>query len=90
MKTDFQIGTLFQKKVWRAIQQIPYGQTRSYKWIAQKIGSPKAFRAVGQACKANPFPIVVPCHRVIASSGKLGGFNGGLKLKRQLLKLEAK
>ena len=82
-------GTPFQKKVWKAIATIPYGETRSYKWIAQKIGHPKAVRAVGQACGANPFPFIIPCHRVVASNGKIGGFSLGLKLKRRLLKLEA-
>ena len=81
-------GTPFQKKVWQAIATIPYGETRSYQWIAQKIGNPKAVRAVGQACGANPLPLMVPCHRVVASNGKIGGFSLGLKLKRRLLKLE--
>lgn len=81
-------GTPFQRKVWRAISQIPYGETRTYQWIARKIGRPKAVRAVGQACKANPTPILVPCHRVVAIGGKLGGFSRGPRLKRQLLGLE--
>ena len=67
---------------------IPRGETRSYAWIAKKIGKPRAARAVGAACGANPVPIIVPCHRVIASDGSLGGFGGGLPLKRRLLKLE--
>ncbi len=67
---------------------IPRGETRSYAWIAKKIGKPNATRAVGAACGANPVPIIVPCHRVIASDGSLGGFGGGLPLKRRLLKLE--
>ncbi|MBI4125345.1 MAG: MGMT family protein [Deltaproteobacteria bacterium] len=81
-------GTPFQMAVWRAIRLIPYGQTRSYQWIAKKIGNPKAVRAVGQACGANPTPILVPCHRVVGSGGRLGGFSRGLRLKRQLLRLE--
>ncbi len=88
-------GTPFQRKVWRAIQKIPYGETRSYQWIAKKIGRPKAVRAVGQACGKNPLPLLIPCHRVVGSRGKIGGFTGagstgGLKLKRRLLKLEAR
>ena len=81
-------GTPFQQKVWRAMLAIPRGETRSYAWIAKKIGKPKAVRAVGAACGANPVPIIVPCHRVVASDGSLGGFGGGLPLKKQLLRLE--
>lgn len=88
-KIDFSSGTPFQQKVWRAIQKIPYGERRSYQWIARQIRNPKAVRAVGQACKANPFPILVPCHRVIASDGGLGGFSLGIQKKRRLLQLEA-
>ncbi len=78
----------FQRAVLRAASHIPFGETRSYGWIAQQIGKPKACRAVGQALGANPIPIVLPCHRVIASSGKLGGYGGGLPMKVMLLKLE--
>lgn len=85
---DLTCGTPFQQKVWRALCKIPRGQTRSYAWIARQIGQPKAARAVGAACGANPIPIIVPCHRVIASDGSLGGYSGGLERKRQLLKLE--
>jgi methylated-DNA-[protein]-cysteine S-methyltransferase len=85
---DLSSGTVFQRKVWRTLTKIPHGQTRSYKWIAQKIGRPKATRAVGAACGANPVPVIIPCHRVIASDGSLGGFGGGLPMKRRLLKLE--
>ena len=85
---DFRAGTSFQQAVWRMLQTIPRGQTRSYAWVAQQIGKPKAVRAVGGACGANPVPIVVPCHRVVASDGSLGGFSGGLTLKRRLLALE--
>jgi methylated-DNA-[protein]-cysteine S-methyltransferase len=82
-------GTDFQKSVWNALLEIPYGQTRSYSQIAAAIGSPKAVRAVGAANGQNPIPIVIPCHRVIGSSGKLVGFGGGLPLKRMLLDLES-
>jgi O-6-methylguanine DNA methyltransferase len=85
---DLDAGTAFQRKVWRALQSIPRGQTRSYGWIARKIGHPRAARAVGMACGANPVPIVVPCHRVIASDGSLGGFSNGLGWKKRLLTLE--
>lgn len=88
MKQLSPLGTPFQIKVWRAIQTIPYGETRSYLWIAKKIGNPKAVRAVGQACGANPLPLLIPCHRVVASHQKIGGFGGGLPLKRRLLQLE--
>ena len=81
-------GTPFQLRVWDALANIPYAQTRSYRQIAEAIGNPKAVRAVGAANGANPLPIVIPCHRVIGSSGKLTGFGGGLPLKRYLLDLE--
>lgn len=81
-------GTPFQQRVWMALVKIPYGETRSYMEIARSIGAPAAMRAVGAANGANPLPIVVPCHRVIGSSGKLVGYGGGLPLKRRLLALE--
>jgi methylated-DNA-[protein]-cysteine S-methyltransferase len=83
-------GTRFQKTVWAALRQIPYGETVSYGDLAREIGKPKAFRAVGTANGRNPLPIVVPCHRVIASSGGLAGFAGGLKTKLFLLELEGR
>ncbi len=86
---DMRYYTQFQKAVWRAAGGIPYGETRSYAWVAKKIGNPRAVRAVGQALGANPVPIIIPCHRVIGSSGKLCGFAGGLTMKRKLLELEA-
>jgi len=86
-KLDFK-GTPFQEKVWSALAKIPYGQTRSYKEIAQAIGHPKAFRAVGNANGKNFIPLIIPCHRVIESNGGLGGFGHGLKVKKQLLDLE--
>jgi methylated-DNA-[protein]-cysteine S-methyltransferase len=83
-------GTEFQKKVWTALCSIPYGQTISYKELAERIGNPKAVRAVGAANGANPIPIIVPCHRVIGSDGSLTGFGGGLPLKKRLLELESR
>jgi methylated-DNA-[protein]-cysteine S-methyltransferase len=81
-------GTEFQKRVWRELAKIRYGETRSYAQIAAAIGTPKAVRAVGAANGANPVAIVVPCHRVIGSGGKLTGYGGGLPLKKRLLELE--
>jgi methylated-DNA-[protein]-cysteine S-methyltransferase len=81
-------GTPFQLAVWRELQKIPYGQTISYGELARRIGNPKASRAVGSANGANQIPIVIPCHRVIAAGGKLGGFGGGLPVKEALLALE--
>jgi methylated-DNA-[protein]-cysteine S-methyltransferase len=81
-------GTVFQRSVWRQLQQIPYGETISYRELARRVGNPKASRAVGSANGANPLPIVIPCHRVIASDGTLGGFGGGLPTKQTLLALE--
>lgn len=80
--------TLFEKKVYRAVLNIPLGEVRTYKWVAERIGRPKAARAVGQVLKRNPFTLIVPCHRVVACGGKLGGYNGGVKLKKALLDLE--
>lgn len=82
-------GTEFQKKVWDALLTIPYGQTRSYGQIATQIGNPAACRAVGLANGSNPIAVVIPCHRVIGSNGKLTGFGGGLPLKERLLRLES-
>lgn len=84
---DLSGATSFQKKVWRAMTKIPAGQTRSYQWLAEKVGI-KSPRAVGQACGSNPISVVIPCHRVIAKNGDLGGYGGGLKRKVVLLKLE--
>lgn len=81
-------GTPFQLAVWKELQNIPYGKTTSYKEIAQKINKPKAYRAVGMANNKNPLPIIIPCHRVIGSNGKLIGYASGLKLKNYLLELE--
>lgn len=81
-------GTEFQRKVWDALRQIPYGETRSYKQIAEAVGSPKAFRAVGMANHNNPIMCMIPCHRVIGSDRKLVGYAGGLEIKEMLLRLE--
>ena len=81
-------GTEFQEKVWAELLKIPYGQTRAYAQIAAAVGKPKASRAVGQAVHNNPIPIIVPCHRVISSSGDLGGFAWGCDKKEYLLKTE--
>ncbi len=81
-------GTDFQKKVWRALCEIPYGETRTYREIAVAVGNPKACRAVGMANNKNPIAIAVPCHRVIGSDGRLVGYAGGLDMKEALLRLE--
>ena len=93
LRRDFTIplkanGTQFQQQVWQALTHIPYGTTHTYKELAETIGKPKASRAVGSACNRNPLPIVIPCHRVIGSSGSLTGYAGGLELKAMLLKME--
>ena len=81
-------GTDFQKQVWNELAKIPYGETRSYKQIAIAIKKPKAFRAVGTANGKNPLSLIVPCHRVIATGGGIGGYAGGLSIKKKLLSLE--
>jgi len=81
-------GTEFQNKVWKALMEIPFGETRSYGEIAKIIGNEKASRAVGMANNKNPIPIIVPCHRVIGANGKLVGYAGGLDIKEMLLNLE--
>lgn len=85
---DLSGGTPFQRRVWKAIRAIPPGQVRSYKWVARRVGGARYARAVGLALGANPLPLVVPCHRVVGADGSLGGFTGGLRLKRRLLALE--
>ena len=87
---DLAAGTTFQQAVWQTLQKIPRGETRTYAWVAAQIGKPNAARAVGGACGANPVPLIVPCHRVVASDGSLGGFSLGLPLKRRLLDLETR
>ena len=84
-KLDLSGATAWQRRVWRAARLIPYGETRSYKWLAEQLGKPAAGRAVGRALGSNPLPIIVPCHRILASNGSLGGFSGGLEMKRYLL-----
>ena len=86
---DLSAGTIFQRAVWEGARRIPYGETRSYGELAEDIGRPGAGRAVGQAMSRNPVAIIIPCHRVIASGGKLGGFGNRLDLKWALLSLEA-
>lgn len=81
-------ATNFQRAVWRALRRIPHGQTRTYAEIARAVGRPKACRAVGGACGDNPLPLLIPCHRVVGSNGKPGGFSGGRGWKRFLLELE--
>ncbi len=85
---DLSNATQFQRKVWQAARLIPYGETRSYGWLAEKVAKPGAGQAIGQAMSKNRLPIIIPCHRVIAGDGSLGGFTGGLDMKRRLLQLE--
>jgi len=92
-RTEFDLplvpeGTAFQRSVWKCLREIPYGETISYAELAKRVGNPKAARAVGSANGKNPLPIVIPCHRVIAADGTLGGFGGGLPTKAKLLDLE--
>ena len=86
---DLSGATPFQRRVWEVTRLIPYGETRGYAWVAQRVGRPGAARAVGQALGRNPLPIIIPCHRVITSDGRLGGFSDGVEMKRRLLRLEA-
>ncbi len=85
-------GTEFQIKVWEEISKIPYGETRTYKDLAIAIGKPRSFRAVANACGKNPYPPIIPCHRVVRTDGKLGGYSGkgGIKTKKMLLQQEQK
>ena len=84
-------GTKFQKRVWKELLKIPFGETRSYKEIAISIGNPYSYRAVANACGKNPYPITIPCHRAIKSDGSIGGYSakGGIKRKRMLLVKES-
>lgn len=84
----FLSGTDFEKQVWSVLSEIPCGETRTYKWVAEKVGNPSATRAVGRALSKNPVPIVVPCHRVIESDGSVGGYSSGIDRKRRLLEME--
>jgi len=85
---DLSQGTAFQRQVWRTLQRVPYGKLRSYRWVALRVGGRRYARAVGNAVGANPLPIVVPCHRIVSHDASLGGFSGGLPMKRKLLTLE--
>jgi methylated-DNA-[protein]-cysteine S-methyltransferase len=85
---DLTGATHFQARVWEVTRLIPYGESRSYRWLGAQMGRPGAARAVGGALSRNPLPIIIPCHRVVASGGELGGFSGGLDWKRHLLELE--
>ena len=87
-KTAFTEGTEFERLVWDALREVAYGETRTYKWMAEKIGKPHAFRAVGNALGKNPIPIIFPCHRIIESDGSLGGYSSGEDIKRRLLEIE--
>lgn len=87
-KLRFLEGTDFERRVWIALRDIPYGETRTYKWLAERIGIPTATRAVGRALSKNPIPIVLPCHRVIESDGSIGGYSSGVDIKRRLLEIE--
>lgn len=84
----FAEGTEFEKQVWLALRDVPYGETKTYKWLAQRVGNPKGPRAVGRALSKNPIPIVLPCHRIIESDGDIGGYSSGVNIKRRLLSLE--
>ncbi|HEX7878249.1 MAG TPA: methylated-DNA--[protein]-cysteine S-methyltransferase [Candidatus Eisenbacteria bacterium] len=85
---DLLVGTPFQRRVWATLLTIPYGEVRSYRWLAETVGHPGAYRAVGAANGANPVAVLVPCHRVVNHNGGLGGYSGGLDIKRWLLALE--
>ncbi len=87
-KIKFLKGTDFERKVWTTLKDIPFGETRTYKWLAGRLGRPTATRAVGHALSKNPLPIVLPCHRVIESDGSIGGYSSGVNIKRRLLELE--
>ncbi|MGR3317893.1 MAG: methylated-DNA--[protein]-cysteine S-methyltransferase [Candidatus Anammoxibacter sp.] len=85
---DISTGTQFQKRVWTVLKDIPFGQVRSYKWVAEKTGNPCACRAVGSANGKNPIPVIIPCHRVVRTNGNLGGFSSGIDIKKSLLRHE--
>jgi methylated-DNA-[protein]-cysteine S-methyltransferase len=87
-KLDLGGTSCFQQNVWQIVRTIPYGETRSYGWVANKLDLPKAARGVGQALARNPLPIVIPCHRVVSGNGSLGGYSGGVEIKKLLLSLE--
>lgn len=82
--------TEFERQVYQAVSQIPHGETRSYRWVAERVGRPKAVRAVGRALNKNPLPLIVPCHRVIKSNGQTGGYKYGVQCKVKLLEIEGR
>lgn len=84
----FTKGTEFDRRVWLVLKEVPYGETRTYKWLAEKVGKPSACRAVGQALSRNCLPILLPCHRIIESDGSIGGYSQGVDIKRRLLEIE--
>ena len=86
---DLSANTAFQCRVWDSTRLIPFGETRSYSWVAEQTGQPRAARAAGSALARNPLPIIIPCHRVVSCRGGLGGFAGGIEMKQHLLSLEA-
>lgn len=87
-RIGFTKGTEFERSVWLALREVPYGETRTYKWLAETVGKPGASRAVGQALSKNPIPILLPCHRIIESDGSIGGYSAGVDIKRRLLEIE--
>ncbi len=87
-ETCFLTGSKFERMVWETTRKIEYGEVKTYKWVAERIGKPKAYRAVGNALNKNPILIIIPCHRVIKSNGEVGGFGSGIEIKKELLKLE--
>lgn len=87
-ETSFVEGSEFERQVWNTLKEVPYGETMTYKWLADRIGRPRAFRAVGNALGKNPIPIIFPCHRIIESDGSLGGYSSGTDIKRRLIEIE--
>ncbi len=87
-RTLFIGGTEFERMVWNALKDVPYGETRTYKWLTERTGRPQAFRAAGRALGKNPIPIIVPCHRIIEADGTIGGYSSGIEIKRRLLEIE--
>ncbi len=88
LRLSFGNATPFEMSVWNSLREVPYGEKRTYKWLAEKTANPRAARAVGQALKKNPLLIVIPCHRIVESSGSIGGYSAGLTVKRRLQELE--
>ncbi len=82
------VGTPFQQKVWVKLKEIPYGETRSYQWVSNQLGMARGARAIGSACRENPLPVIFPCHRVVRQDGALGGYSGGVYIKKMLLGTE--